>query len=252
MDSQYTEAHRVLLTYLRSVRAISVDKLTAKFKILAEDLEIEVSDPLTSLREYIATINYNLERFGFKVETARDQALGDLQYVFVNAKFDDVIQKCTPYTPPELDAVKQLIDSIVEASLYEFCVPYGNAKQQAGSVLKLRASDAAFFLTRLIDDGWIEVTSHNRVVLSSAALAELKVYLTDRFGVMTAEDSLGKLLVCHVCGDLVTLGAKCPQSECPSAFHRKCYSVFARGRTECPNRRCGAVLEKMADVGAAP
>lgn len=249
MDSEYTEAHRLLLTYVRAVRAIQADVLASKFQLMTEELQLP-NQPV--LREYIATINFNLERYGFRIDAARDQASGDLQYVFVNTRFDDVIQNCTPYSPPELDAIKQLVDSIVEETKYAFCVPYGNAKQHIGGVLKQRASDAAFFLTKLIDDGWIEVTSHNRVVLSALALAELKLYLTDRFGVMTADDNLGKLLICQICGDLVTLGSKCPQPDCPSAFHRKCFAVSTRNGGVCPNMRCGGELTGMVDVGAEP
>lgn len=243
-----TEAHRVLLTYIRARKVVDEDEMQNRMAIIVSKFNLD-GTPETLLREYISSINVGLEKFAFKIETVRDQEARRLQYVFINTRFDDVIQACTPYTPPELDAVKQLIDEVVNASNYGFCMPYGNAKQLVGSVLKQRAGDAGYFLTRLVDDGWIEVTSQNRIVLSPASLAELKVYLSDRFGYLLADDSLGKLLTCHVCGDVVTFGVKCQTRSCPSAFHGKCSEVYLRGNEGCPG---GCDTLELVRVGAAP
>lgn len=222
-----TEAHRVLLTYIRALKAVPVAEATRKFALLAERFALDAPE----LAEYISTINISLERFGFKIDTVRDQALDALTYVFVNTRFDDVIQGCTPYTPPELDAVKQLVDNIVNAHDFAFCVPYGNAKQHVAAVLKVRAADADYFLRRLIDDGWIELSLLGRVVLSQISLTELRLYLVDRFGVYSVDDSLGKLLRCTVCRELVTLGQRC--GECPATFHTRCLAVYSRNNDKC-------------------
>lgn len=251
-----TEAHRVLITYLRAVRSVSAPLLTEKFKRIAEHFEIDTKDePAAKLREYISDLNVRLERYSFKIEAARDQVLGEAVYVFVNTKADSVIQGCTPYSPSELDAIKQMIDSIISSD-FEFCLPYGNAKQQVASVAKLRLNDADFFLTRLVNDGWINITSNSRVVLSTATLAELKTYLIDRFGIFSPEDPLGKLLSCNVCGDLVTYGIKCPSEVCHVSFHNKCFTVFSRQNPDlkCLYRNCDMTLNRdlLIDIGADP
>lgn len=253
---EYTEAHRVLLTLLRTVRSIDVSLLTDNFKLIAEHFEIQTEDPVATLRQYISDINQRIQKYHFKIEATHDQVLGETVYVFINTRQDAIIQGYTPYLPSELDAIKQLIDSIV-ASEFEFCVPYGNAKQQIASVAKLRLNDTDVFITKLVNDGWFEITSNNRIVLSTAALAELKVYLVDRFGKFSREDDQGKLLACHVCGGLVTYGVKCGKSSCHISFHKKCLTVFSRQKPDlqCPNfTQCSNVLEGdlLAQVGADP
>lgn len=249
MASSITEAHKVLLTFVRARKIILEDEMNEKFPILAAHFGLDQQNLQTLLREYISTINVALEKFAFKIDTVRDQESRKLLYVFINTRFDEVIQACTPYTPPELDAVKQVIDEIINANNFAFCFPFGNAKQLVGSILKQRASDAGYFITRLVDDGWIEITDLNRLVLSPASLAELKAYLGDRFGYFLAEDSLGKLLTCMNCKDLVTLGVKCKNRECPTSFHRKCAEVYFRDNEECPSETCSDNLEEMLDVG---
>lgn len=252
---EFTEAHRVLLTYLRAVRHVSAPVMAEKFQRIAEHFEIETNgDPGSKAKEYISDINLRIQKYYFKVESARDQVLGDIVYVFVNTRQDAVIQACTPYLPSELDAIKQMIDSIVAAD-FEFCLPFGNAKQQVASVAKLRLGDADYFLSRLVNDGWFNITSNNRVVLSTPAIAELKTYLVDRYGKFSPEDPQGKLLDCHVCGDLVTYGIKCNQTSCSTSFHKKCFTVFSRQNPElkCPGT-CDSILsqELMLQVGADP
>lgn len=254
----FTEAHRVLLTYLRMVRSIPALLLAEKFKLIAEEFEIDTNDdPAATVKEYISDINLGIQKYDFKVESARDQVLGDIVYVFVNTKQDEVIQGCTPYLPSELDAIKQMIDSIITSD-FEFCVPIGNAKQQVASVAKLRLGDADYFLARLVNDGWIEITSNNRVILSTATLAELKTYLVDRYGTFSPEDPLGKLLSCHVCGELVTYGVKSDKSNCHISFHNKCFTVYSRQANDlkCPNfNNCSTTnLEdgNLIQVGVEP
>lgn len=251
----YTEVHRLVLTYLRHVRSISVAEMAENFRIIAEDFELEADDPQAALAQHISTINIQIEPFGFKIASSRDQTLGELHYTFVNTRFDDVIKSCTPYTALELDAIKQLIDGIVNADL-AFCLPQGNAKRIIGTVAKLKTTEASYFLARLVDDGWFELTPQNRLVLSPASLAELSSYMADRYGKLTREDPQGRLLYCHTCGDLVTMGLKCPDDECNSAFHNRCHSVYIRGHdgnVQCPKfRECGSLIDEASAVRVGP
>lgn len=248
MASPITECHRVLLTFIRARKIVLEDEMDKKFPILAAHFGLDQENP-SLLRDHISTLNVALEKFAFKIETIRDQQSRKIQYVFINTRFDDVIQGCTPYTPPELDAIKHVIDEIINASNFKFCFPHGNAKQLVGSILKLKASDSGYFIARLVDDGWIDITDLNRLVLAPASLAELKVYLGDRYGYFLAEDTLGKLLVCHTCGDLVTLGLKCKSHNCGSSFHEKCGEVYMRSNDGCPSSTCSDNLENMVTVG---
>lgn len=239
----YSEAHRALLTYVRAKKVTPADSLAAQFERIAAHYDVP-----PSVRDAVATINVKLEPFGFKIDSTWDQHLGLPLYVFVNTRFDDIIQNCTPYSPPELEAIKGLVDSIVSAHDYVYSYPMGNARQQVAATANKTTSDAAHVLVRLIDDGWLETTGHNRVVLAPAALAELRAYLVDRFGVFSRADPQGKLLACHVCRALVTVGAKCVDRACPVAFHDRCMVLFRRSADACPE--CQAALGDARAVGA--
>ncbi|OBA19346.1 hypothetical protein METBIDRAFT_13640 [Metschnikowia bicuspidata var. bicuspidata NRRL YB-4993] len=185
MSDEFSEAHRVLLTYLRAVKCISADDLLEKFSVLSTHFGIDTSKPMEAMRDYIAEINVQIARAHFKIASIRDQETDIQHYVFINTKSDEVIQACTSYTVPELDTIKHLIDSIVNSHDYAYALPYGNAKQQTTTLLKQKASELDLFIRRLVDDGWINLTDQNRLVLSCASLAELSTYLQDRFGVFS-------------------------------------------------------------------
>lgn len=249
MTNEYSEAHRVLLTYIRGVKCISAEELVERFVMIADHFGIDMADPTQAMRDYIAEINVKIARAYFKIDSIRDQETDMQQYVFINTKFDEIIQGCTPYSPPELDAIKQLIDSIVNSHGYAFGLPFGNAKQQITTVLKRPPNELENFIERLVDDGWINLTAQKRLVLSAASLSELADYLQDRYGEFSDADTLGKLLKCLVCSGFVTLGKKCSNTECPSSFHAKCFSVFSRDNKVCPNSLCSEPVASVIDIG---
>lgn len=243
---QYGEIHRILVTYVRAVRTVPADVLTRKAEILGAKFGLE-TEPQVLLRDLISTINVNIEKLGFKIDVVRDQDTSVVRYVFVNTRFDEFIQGCTAYTPAELDAIKHLIDSIVESREYAYSVLYAMAKQQTTAVLKQRTSDAVVLLRRLVEDGWFEMTDLDRMVLSLLCLAELRTYLDDKYGVLTDSDAQGKLLRCNVCEELATMGRKC--RGCHVAFHHKCYTVYERGHDQCPNGQCRESIRETVVVG---
>ena len=245
----YGEVHRVLVTYMRAVRTVPAEVLARKAAILARHFELDASDPRKLTHELVSTVNVQIGRLDFHIDAVHDQRTNALQYMFVNARFDEYIQSCTAYSAPELDVIKQLVDSVVCAHRYAYSVLYAMAKQRATAVLKQKTSDAVYLLRRVVDDGWIEVTSLDRVVLSALCLAELRTYLDDKYGFMTAADPLGKLLRCIVCEEIVTVGRKCGDDECYAAFHNKCFGVYLHRHVECPNAGCSISLQDSVVVG---
>lgn len=239
----------MLITYVRAVKSVSADAMARKVAILTNHFDLDQTDPAALLRDLISTINVNIERFGFKIDAVRDQANNSVIYVFINTRFDEIIQGCTTYTPAELDTLKQVIDGIVTARNYAFSMLYAMAKQRTTAVLKQKTSDGVNLMQRFVDDGWLEITDLGRVVLSALCLAELRTYLDDKYGFFSDSDLLGKLLRCHVCGDTVTLGCKCDRSECPVAYHKKCLSVFQRNGEECPGNDCSSSILETTVVG---
>lgn len=247
--SSYTDVHRIFVTYIRAVRSVPAHILARKVEILSRHFDLEEKDPQASIRELVSTINVHIEKFGFKIDAVREQSSNSLTYVFVNTRFDEVIQGCTNYTVPELDTIKQLINGIVNAPNYDFSVLYAAAKQRATTVLKQKTADGVYLLKRLVDDGWLEIVTHDRVVLSALCLAELRTYLDDKYGVLSAADPMGKLLKCIICEEFVTVGRKCKGEECHVAFHNKCYGVYERRNEKCVNLECGLLVTEVTVVG---
>lgn len=246
----YTEAHRILLTYIRGLKVVSSESLLQAYQTLCQEMDLETgSDIQVSLSTFISEINMKLDKFNFRISSIRDQSTEEILYVFVNTEFDEAIQDCTNYTPPELDCIKQLVDNIINSHGYVYSLLYKITKQLIMGVLKVKGSDADFFLQRMVDDGWIELSAHKKVVVSSATLVELHGYMIDRFGVFSQADSAGKLLECVLCKELVMMGKKCANNECYKAFHNKCYTLYIRDQTECPNRACERLLGDTITVG---
>ncbi|KAG2736703.1 hypothetical protein G9P44_000793 [Scheffersomyces stipitis] len=235
-----SEIDRVLLTYLRSVKAISHGSLIEKFSYIltnlsnSEDLsnqQLDLSnqqlEPL--LDKHIASINTNITQHGFKIDRRKDEISGVLYFVFINSISDDVINSSSNYTVPELDTIKRIIAELVEAYGFQFSIGRVNAKQRVASSLNKSLAEADFFVDRLIDDGWFVSTKDERLLLSIRALSELKTYLVDTFGT-TADADGGIMHLCQHCKELVTLGKTKLEGDIRLSFHYKCYDVYSRAR----------------------
>lgn len=243
-DIPYGEPQRVLLTFLRMVKCISVSKLTERFQILVEGFELPAS---TKLQTLISQINSRIDDYGFRIEQTRDQALGQLLYVFVNTRSDEWIQKLTPYLPAELEALNQVIESIVCSDNFSYAFPLRMAKMTYASLNKAKASEAQYFFERLEDEGWLLVSPKENLVLLPLSLVELKKYLVDSYGYYSADDPTGRMLKCLKCGDFVTIGKKCGTETCAVSYHRNCLAVQMRADKDCI--RCGTSLEEVVTVG---
>ncbi|CAK9441559.1 uncharacterized protein LODBEIA_P54270 [Lodderomyces beijingensis] len=241
------EIHRVLLTYVRSVKSISLENLLDAFQFMCSRLAPpEEDDPVAgnreSLEEYIRKINAEITKQGFKIDRKNDELNGTLYFIFINTVIDDVTKQNTSYSIAELVAIKKIIENIVEAHDYGFQVRRVVAQQVASAQMNRTLNEASSFIDKLIDDGWFDATLDEKLVLSINTLCELKQYLIDGYGVYGVDDG-GKLLSCVQCKELVTLGLR---SRYRQAFHRKCYEVHCRNNGMQMNEA------NMIRVGADP
>ncbi|EGW31117.1 uncharacterized protein SPAPADRAFT_156828 [Spathaspora passalidarum NRRL Y-27907] len=229
--SEYTDIHRVLLTYIRSCKYIYHHELLETFQTIYTNLSGESphEEPLQQLNKYLADINSRISPHGFKIERKNNELTGELCYIFINTVGDDIIKQNTLYSPPELDTIKQIIDDIVEAPEYKFSLGKVNVQQKIANSLNKTLKEASNLVDRLIDDGWFEVTLDDRMTLSIKTIAELKDYLIDRHGSSTNE---GKILICQQCKEIVTLGCKHEDYF----FHFKCYDVYCRNNNIEPDQ----------------
>lgn len=212
----YTETHRTLLTLIRSTKYISHSELEHAFsKIVALDQSNEVPNE-TSLNSHITTINYRIGQHGFKIDKKVDQVSGELIYIFISTAADD--KQNTTHSPKELEAINSIIDGIVEAD--DFSLGRVNANQIIAGTLGRTLGESEIFVDHLIDDGWFDQTTEERLVLTTRSLSELRGYLVDRFGVKGKD---GKVYLCKQCNEIVTMGYLVDLGDC---FHFRCYEIF--------------------------
>ncbi|RCK64923.1 hypothetical protein Cantr_00536 [Candida viswanathii] len=217
----YTEAHRILLTYIRSVRYIESGHLLKSFSFILDQSEIPDQPLKNLLDQYIADINAKIAPQSFKVERKNHEISGDLYYIFINTLSDDIIMESSVYTTPELGAIKFIIRDIIEVDNYRNAIGKSDACRLVSSNTNKNLLDAEVLVDRLIDDGWFICTLELQLLLSIKTLCELKQYLIETYGV----DEDGKILICPQCKEIVTLGWVTPTGE---SFHRKCYDVYCR------------------------
>lgn len=223
----YSEAHRLLLTYIRSVRYVEAGVLLEAFKFMLGNLQLEVQPLKNVLDQYIAEINSKISGQNFKIERKTHEITGDLYYIFINTLSDEIVQESSVYTTAELTVIKYLIRNIIEASDYRCSLARVNANQTISTNTNKNLMEADSMVDRLIDDGWFISTIDDRLMLSIKTLCELKEYLIETYGVNGDDtDADGKVLLCTQCKEIVTLGWIVPSGNKP--FHRKCYDVYCR------------------------
>ncbi|KAI5958712.1 uncharacterized protein KGF55_005710 [Candida pseudojiufengensis] len=229
----YNEAHRVLLTYIRSIKSISQQDLLDAFVLICQKLpNVENQQPtLNLLNQYISDINLEISQQGFKIERKNDEIDGILYYIFINTIVDDLMKENTAYNISELISIKSIIEEIIESSTDNFLFSANKSTilQLISNHSKKSTADSDLFLMKLVDDGWFQITFNDDVILSIRGLCELKQYLIDGFGYL--QDG-GKLLNCKLCNEFVTMGFFNPETE--EAFHKKCYEVYCRNN-DLPN-----------------
>lgn len=184
-----------------------------------------------------------------KIAQTRSQVTNEAHYVFVNTVSDEAFKTNTSLTAIELDAVKKLIDEMFESGL-SFSLGLVPATQVVAGALNRSMRDSGAFIEDLVDQGWLTITIHDRVVLAIRALCELERYLIDRYG--SAEQE-GSVYSCFQCKDIVTIGQKC--RLCCTAFHYKCGQVWlaANKMGSCPRGGCGFDWNEPAEtIGVEP
>lgn len=187
----YTEAHRTLLTYIRSVKSLKLQNLLDAFVLICQRLEVEDEHTMESLNQYIADINIQISQQGFKIERKNDEVDGSLHFIFINTIVDEIMKESSMYTTSELVSIKGIIDDIIEASNFEFSTSRATAQQIVHAHQAKGLKEAAAFVDRLIDDGWFDATLNDRLILSVKSLCELKQYLIDGYGSGENDDEDG-------------------------------------------------------------
>lgn len=217
-DSTFTESHRLFHSYIRLVRTIPSSQASQILSQLRDPLLDSSDDDPPPIDDIVADINAAIGIHGFSIIRKVDEVTQELVYIYINTINDDLARLATPYSPSELGCIKHIIDDIIEAENRAYSIGYQNGCRLAKEHLNCTVAEAQFFVRRLVDDGWFEI-SDEQLFLSQRAISELRTWLGERYG------DLGSLAKCSQCNDWVITSGLRVEAE---SFHKPCFTVFQR------------------------
>ncbi|KAL1979986.1 hypothetical protein VTN96DRAFT_4832 [Rasamsonia emersonii] len=222
---------------------------------------------------YITAANTAISPFDLEIRSMIDQkpkanrdgtghAAPDRVYALVNTTSDPLTQLATTYTPDEIAFVKRVLDAMFETYNTRRCEAMvvtgiqamqlarasgdanrresnGAATQasQGGAAQSLSMSQAETMMNRLVEEGWFEKSSKGFYSLSPRGLMELRGWLVETYN---DEDEDGhranRIKFCAACKDILTVGQRCANRDCPGRLHDTCMRNFFRMQQaeQCP------------------
>ncbi|KAL4939314.1 hypothetical protein BDV06DRAFT_38255 [Aspergillus oleicola] len=227
----------------------------------------------SDLNEFISAANSAISPYDLEIRSTLPQAelhdptnesyTPDRVYALINTTSDSLTQLATTYTPDEISFVKRVLDKMFEGNNSRLCEGmvvssieavqqakvsgenrrYSSAATQAtqtqgtqgGAAQSLSMTQAEGVLKQLVEEGWFEKSRKGFYSLSPRGLLELRGWL-----VATYNDEEGgrnqKIKFCAACRDIVTVGQRCANRDCPGRLHDHCMRNFFRVQKaeQCP------------------
>ena len=124
------------------------------------------------------------------------------------------------------------------------------ATQASSSSAGLTMKEAELSLRAFVSEGWLELSPTGWYSLSPRSIAELQQYLLDTYNVPDEEGvPTDRVKSCHGCKELLTIGQRCENLDCPIRLHDVCSEGFFRmsRQRKCPS--CGGEWEGNRFVG---
>ncbi|KAF8427792.1 putative DNA repair protein Nse1 [Tirmania nivea] len=230
-----------------------------------------------TLNNFITTANNQLSPFDFHIRTLPSQSgppeSRTLYYILTNTTSDSLMQLATTHSAEEISFFRRILDSMFETNntnYLELCAirsmeavrlhkPHpreqlnnieDGAAVQTQSTHGLTMKEAESTLAQFVSEGWLELSPAGFYSLSPRSIAELQRYLVDTYN-LPDEDGVivEKVKSCHGCKELVTIGLRCDNSDCPIRFHDGCAERLWRVNKsrKCPS--CGGNWSSGKYVG---
>ncbi|KAF4979805.1 hypothetical protein FZEAL_4056 [Fusarium zealandicum] len=209
-------------------------------------------------REYIDKASEAASLFDYEIRSTIHQVTKRRIYALVNTTSDPQTQLATTYSPDELSFIKRVLDAmfekfntprmevlaITEMQAIKLARPKPeqsqvdvDAQTQTPVDKGLKHSEVEAVLASLVEGGWFEKSSEGFYSLSPRALLELRPWLVETYN----DPDLGprdwqRIKFCEACKDIVTIGLRCPETDCNFRLHDVCEEAFWRTRREkrCP------------------
>ncbi|KAJ6153711.1 hypothetical protein N7470_006670 [Penicillium chermesinum] len=214
--------------------------------------------------DYIAAANSAISPFDFEIRStlrqvpkAQDpgtpQSPPERVYALVNTTSDPLTQLATTYTPDQIAFVKRVLDYMFDTNNTRLCEGMvithmqaanlarppagerhrresGTEDSQSGPVGALTMTEAETMVQRLMSEGWLERSPKDYISLTPRALMELRHWLVSEYNDENFRDRPGrqKIKFCAACKDIMTVGQRCDNRDCPGRLHDHCTENFFR------------------------
>ncbi|GAB7366408.1 hypothetical protein MBLNU230_g8205t1 [Neophaeotheca triangularis] len=212
----------------------------------------------------IAQLNEQLTTLDFEIRATTHQQSKEQVWCLINTSGDGIAQLATGFGAEELAFVKRVLDLMFERYNTRAAEVMAVTSMQALKVARPRESlgagrtqaavatngvtirEAERVLEGLREEGWLELSEAGFFSLSPRALMELRGWLVETYnGVEVDEEGEEEEVVkrirhCKACGNIVTVGQRCPDLDCEGRLHvgaNGCAGKVWRaqnGRQKCP------------------
>ncbi|KAI1136955.1 putative DNA repair protein Nse1 [Hypoxylon sp. FL0543] len=228
---------------------------------------------------YVSAASTAISEFDMEIRSTIHQVSKERIYALVNTTSDPVTQLATLHSAEEIAFVRRVIDAMFDKyntpRMEVLCIDgmqanklrtaprndeenangQGNAEggedgetqtqtQSAGGLKGLKSSEVEAVMRSMVEEGWFERSREGFYSLSARALMELRSWLIGEYNDAEAEAAgpggWQRVKFCEACREIVTVGQRCAERDCPARLHDVCEEAFWRtrqgGLRRCP--RC--------------
>lgn len=229
-DFDINEIDKVLLTIIRSLSHLNQKNLIIYFQKILNHFSNHafVFDLIENfVNERIFIINKKISDQGFKIKRVKDELSNEFHYVYTNSVMNNDNRSFTTYSKNEIQSLKLIIDTIMIADNNQFSIERKECEKIICKKLLFSLRDASLFIEKVINDGWINLTKKNKLILTLRLFAEMKTYMINRY------KDIGIIHICKLCEDLVTIGVLIKKKNTTDLyFHYECHKIYLRNETE--------------------
>ncbi|EKV08604.1 DNA repair protein Nse1, putative [Penicillium digitatum] len=221
--------------------------------------------------DFISAANTAVSPFDLEIRSLLPQALESAQqdapdtppkrvYALVNTTSDPLTQLATTYSPDEIAFLKRLLDYMFTTNNNRLCEGMvatqmqavqlhkvssserqstGNdsTQTQTAAVQSLRMTQAETMIVHLIEEGWLQKSPKGYLSLTPRALMELRGWLVSTYNDESFDGRrVERIKSCAACKEIITVGQRCENRDCPGRLHDHCMRNFFRMQQaeKCP------------------
>jgi non-structural maintenance of chromosomes element 1 len=257
---------RGTLTYREAKPILAAIMTAAQGEAVAADAVTE-----HDFDAYLEAARGAVSHFDYEIRNTMHQVRKERVHALVNTTSDPLTQLATLHSADEIAFVKRLLDAMFETynsrRMEIMCVDSiqankcrhaprvaadpdesvtaaadgeSQATQAATQAKGLKSSEVEAVLRALVDEGWLEKMGRDGFYgLTPRALLELRGWLVASYndgGGAAGEREWQRIKFCEACREIVTVGQRCADPDCPVRLHDICDDAFWRTRRErkCP------------------